>query len=587
MTEKNMDTENNKSSKHTVIDSIFLKIVITNILNTTAWVTIADAAIIGNFLGVEAVGAFGMVWPVVFFYGLIGGVIGGGTRNLYAGLIGQGKKKEANSLYTLTLLVTVILSAVIITVTLIFSEQIAVLLGAHGNNARLGPLVAEYLRGFVWEVPFFSLGALISPLIVIDSDFKRPAAARISMSVVDVAADFAVVLFFDESMYLIGFATAIAQMVYFAVLMTHFGRKDNMLGIDLSGICKPFRMMWDVLINGSANVMSSLSNTFGGLAVNHIFSLYVGSIYLSAYSVHKSVTSIFGIFYFGIADAVLTLSRLYYSEEDRRALGRLQKKAIRTGLFISLIVTVGVIVFSSPLARIFIGTDSSEAFVMAKQAVRCFAYSLPLFVLVYSFKNYLLGTGRIMAANVYVFLVEFCSLTAGVWIMVRLFGGSGAWLSTPFRLAVVLLGTYIFIMMCGNGKAFREKRLMLRKDFGVPPDRELYTTIYDLNGLTEAVDMAAAFCEDHAIDAQRAYIVSRCITELGEEVIGNRSGNGRNPSMDIRLILKDGELVLRLRDDGDAFDPTHMFRGSGLTGDVCEMQYLRTVSTNNLIVKVF
>ena len=95
-----MDHLDNHASKRTVIDRIFLKNVITNILNTTAWVTIADAAIIGNFLGVEAVGAYGMVWPVVLFFGLIGGLIGGGTRNLYSGLVGQGKIKEANRLFT-------------------------------------------------------------------------------------------------------------------------------------------------------------------------------------------------------------------------------------------------------------------------------------------------------------------------------------------------------------------------------------------------------------------------------------------------------------------------------------------------------
>ena len=91
-----MDHLDDHASKRTVIDRIFLKIVITNILNTTAWVTIADVAIIGNSLGVEAVGAYGMVWPVVLFFGLIGG----GTRNLYSGLVGQGKIKEANSLFT-------------------------------------------------------------------------------------------------------------------------------------------------------------------------------------------------------------------------------------------------------------------------------------------------------------------------------------------------------------------------------------------------------------------------------------------------------------------------------------------------------
>ena len=39
--------------------------------------------LLGNFLGVEAAAAFGMVWPAVFFCGLVGGVIRGRYQESY------------------------------------------------------------------------------------------------------------------------------------------------------------------------------------------------------------------------------------------------------------------------------------------------------------------------------------------------------------------------------------------------------------------------------------------------------------------------------------------------------------------------
>ena len=575
-----------KKESRTVIDSIFWKIVITNILNTTAWVTIADAAVIGNFLGVKAVGAYGMVWPVVFFFGLIAGVIGGGTRNLYAGLVGQGKTEEANRVFTLSFIGTFVLSIIIIIGTLTCSEHIAVFLGVYGNNEELKPLVAQYLRGFVWEVPFFSLGALMSPLMVIDSDFKRPAYARMAMTVVDISADLAVVLFFNKSMFLIGFTTGIAQMVYFLVLLSHFRQKEHLLRFDFSRILIPFRMIKDVLVNGSANVTSNCSNTFGGLIVNHFFSLYLGSIYLSAYSVHRSVTSILGVFYFGIADAVWTLSRLYYGEEDRQALDKVQRKTMKMGIALAVSIAVITIICAPLLTRIFIAVDHAEAFSLSEQAVRVFAYSLPLYVLVYSFKNYLLGTDHILASNVYVFLVEFCSLICSVWIMIHLAGGRGAWFATPVRLLLVLAGTVIYILMCGTGKSFNEKRLMLKEDFGVKPEDELSRTVYDREGLAEMSVLAQEFCASHNIESKKTAAISRCIIELGGSMIDHGFKNGRKHSMDIRLVNHRPDLLLRLRDDCDSFDPADQCGDGTWLNDLSDIQYLRTVSTNNLIIKL-
>ena len=52
---------------HSIVEKVFTKSAVNFILNTTVWVTLADGMVIGNFLGADAVAAYGLAWPVVVF----------------------------------------------------------------------------------------------------------------------------------------------------------------------------------------------------------------------------------------------------------------------------------------------------------------------------------------------------------------------------------------------------------------------------------------------------------------------------------------------------------------------------------------
>lgn len=565
---------------HSVIEGAFNKSSLTFILNTTIWVTMVDGVVIGNFLGIDAVASYGLAWPIVLFYGVIAAVFSGGTRTLYSQLVGKGRIDEANKVFSVTCVASTFISVLLVALSLVFSENIASLLGATGSNAHLKPLISNYIRGFSFELPFFCMGGVLSALVVIDSDFKRAGYARLAMSFFDIAGDLIVVLFFDGGMFLLGFTTAIAQLVYFFVMLTHFFQKNRMLRLKLPSPAEFARIFQDIISNGAPAGITSASGAVGGILVNRILSLSATSSIIAAFSVHKSVGSMFGVAYMCIADSVWTLSGIYYGEEDKKALGELQKLAVRKGLFYNCIIGLIIFVFARFFAMLFIGNADSEALSLATEAVRLLAVSMPLFVIVFSFKNYLMGIGRKKSANIYSVLSECVVQVLSVVAMVSILGGRGSWFATPLRLFTMILVAFFYIRMWKTCSSFHEKRLMLPEAFYSPDEKELSASVKSIDEVLALSKSAKKLCKENGIDDEKANQLVHCIEEAGNKIIVHGFSDSKPHSIDMRIIFKKEKLILRTRDDCRKLNPEIIREIAG------DSHYINTVGTNNFIFQI-
>ena len=189
----------------------------------------------------------------------------------------------------------------------------------------------------------------------------------------------------------------------------------NCLGIDAVAA---YGMVWPAIL---------IFALVGGVIVNYILSSLATSEYIAAYSVQKSVISLISCVYLGVADTVWTLSSIYYSEEDRKALNSLQHNAFRIGENLSIIAGVILFLFAGFFARIYLSAEHAHAMRLAVEAVRVVGFTMPLNLLVYTFVDYLIGTKHLTAANIYGYFLECGCIAPLVWILVRLIGGSGLW----------------------------------------------------------------------------------------------------------------------------------------------------------------
>ena len=213
---------------------------------------------------------------------------------------------------------------------------------------------------------------------------------------------------------------------------------------------------------------------------------------------------------------------------------------------------------------------------MAAESIRYFALSMPFNVAVYCFQFYLIGMRRRTAANIYSFVLELGIPVPLTLLLLTTIGYRGAWVAEPIAGAICVLIALVYIRR-QKGRTFKEKMLMLPDGFGFEAGKELSFSANSMADVMGISRIAIAFA-----------IVQHGFTD------------GRPHTINIRMLIKDDELILRLRDDCSRFDPIEKYR-TDLQFDedpergmairmmiklTKEIKYTGLFGMNNLIIRV-
>lgn len=122
-----------------------------SILSTTVAV-IVDTSITSMFLGEAALSASGIAMPLILFIATIGGAVAVGFQTVVARKLGQGDRKEADSIFNYILIFTLLLSLAVLLFILLLSGSLTILLGTTRASYEYAQVMG-YLKGYaigVW-----------------------------------------------------------------------------------------------------------------------------------------------------------------------------------------------------------------------------------------------------------------------------------------------------------------------------------------------------------------------------------------------------------------------------------------------------
>ena len=114
---------------------------------------VIDGVVIGRFLGPESMAAYTLAAPVTSLVTAFSGLLTEGTQVLCASNLGKGDVKRVRNVFSVCMVVTLAISAVLVCGVFLFTQDIAALLGARGASASLQPLVGDYLVGLAFSRP--------------------------------------------------------------------------------------------------------------------------------------------------------------------------------------------------------------------------------------------------------------------------------------------------------------------------------------------------------------------------------------------------------------------------------------------------
>lgn len=555
-----------------------------------------DGMMIGNFMPVESVAAYGLVSPSIFVFSMVGAVIAGGARNIVSRLIGDGRIDEGNRTFSMAFFLSCGISVIMALVTILFSRQIAVLLGATGTLSELVEPARYYLIGYALGVPASNGAKILSSFMQMDGDGRRIIKSVIVMTVADIIGDILVVFVFSGGMLGMGIATAVGNYFSLGVLLLHFRRKDIMLELKTRNLA--VRRSWPMIRSGLPVGISRISNTINGLTINHLLAMAATSNAVAAYGVQRSVDSLVNVFYLGAAETVWMLSSIYYGEEDKKALKELILATYYIAgpiiIFISCLLLFGASFF----ARIYLSASNPVAFSMAVEGVRWLAPAMPLLLGAYCFDDYLMGVHKLNSANLFSFMLE-CGISVPVVIaLVHYFGGRGALMARPFTALIAVLCAAVYILR-QKAPNLLEKALLLDRNFGFASGKELELTVESLEEVMIMSRLASMFAEENGVQGNSVYLLQLAIEEMAGNIIQHGFEEGKENFIDIRILVKENEIILRIRDNCKPFNPREQYeilkdakdpmKNMGIRMIVKtakDLVYLNTMNTNNLIIHI-
>lgn len=383
---------------------------------------VVDGLFVSNFAGKTAFASINLVMPFVMILGGIGFMIGTGGTALVSKVLGEGKKEKANEIFTMMIIFTLLLGALLSVIGVISMPWVAKFLGATEEMMADCVIYGRIVTGFT--VAFMLQNVFQSFLIAAEKP-KLGLLATVLAGITNMALDAIFIIVFKWGVAGAAIATGLSQCVGGIFPLIYFLRKNSSL-LRLTTTKLEIKPILNACGNGSSELMSNISSSVVSMIYNFQLMKYVGEDGVSAYGVLMYVQFIFVAIYIGYAIGCAPITGYHFGARNHNELKNMLRKSSFLSAVSGVVLTILAIALSSPLAKLFVGYDK-ELYELTRHAFRLFAYSFLLagFNIFTSSFFTALNNGAVSAAISFMRTLIF--QTSSVLILPIFLGVDGIW----------------------------------------------------------------------------------------------------------------------------------------------------------------
>lgn len=383
---------------------------------------VVDGLFVSNFAGKTAFASINLVMPFVMILGGIGFMIGTGGTALVSKVLGEGKKEKANEIFTMMIIFTLLLGALLSVIGVISMPWVSKFLGATEEMMADCVIYGRIVTGFT--VAFMLQNVFQSFLIAAEKP-KLGLLATVLAGIANMALDAIFIIVFKWGVAGAAIATGLSQCVGGIFPLIYFLRKNSSL-LRLTKTKLEIKPILNACGNGSSELMSNISSSVVSMIYNFQLMKYVGEDGVSAYGVLMYVQFIFVAIYIGYAIGCAPITGYHFGARNHNELKNMLRKSSFLSAVSGVVLTILAIALSSPLAKIFVGYDE-ELYELTRHAFRLFAYSFLLagFNIFTSSFFTALNNGAVSAAISFMRTLIF--QTSSVLILPIFLGVDGIW----------------------------------------------------------------------------------------------------------------------------------------------------------------
>ena len=581
-----------------VISSMFLSVALAMIFTQVVGVAaiIIDGIITSRALGPDAYSSISLFGPFMSTVILLGSFLSTGCQVVTSKYVGAGEKEKANSAFTVTLILSVLVGTLLVLSCIIFPKTLFRICGISMEKyPALYPHMMEYSRGYMVGIPGHLVILLIGPIIVMDGGKKRFTISGIVFCVCDIIFDILNVTLFHGGTFGMGMATSVAHYIQLGLLLVHFLRKSGHFRIALrkSGD----RTLKNIFKAGSPTFINRLFTVIRDLTTNHInLAVAVSAAAIAARGMQADLNNLMFCLGMGIGRTLISMTGVFHSAKDRKGLTRLFSFSMKTSVLLSSSVGAVVALLAPFIARGY--THDPDVIALSVFSIRCMALGLPFDTVAVAYQHYLQGTSNRKLVNFISFIERLLIPVLTALVLGTVFGSKGVLAS--LAVGKILLVIAMFIIIWIHNRHFPKKIedfMYIPAGFGGDESDNLYAGICTMDDVVKARDEAERFCLDKGIGTEKALLTALFIEEMAGNIIQHGKPRGANKAnADFRLYICDGRISVTLRDYCRKFDPMRYYEEhkddekalgirmvSNLASDV---RYYNAFNTNNIVIVI-
>lgn len=401
---------------------------------------VVDGFFVSNFVGKTSFTAVNFIFPVLMILGAAGFMLGTGGGALIAKIMGEGKREEANRLFSLVIYTGIGCGTALAAVGLLLIRPIAAALGAQGQMLEDS---VTYARIILLAIPAFVLQYEFQCLF---STAEKPALGlyvTVAAGVTNMVLDGVFVGVLRWGLEGAAAATAVSQCVGGVIPLVYFARPNSSL-LRLGRTRFDGRALWRTCTNGVSELMSSISGSIVSMLYNAQLLKYAGEDGVAAYGVLMYVSLVFQAVFIGYAVGTAPVIGYHYGAQNHEELRGLRRRSTVVVAVFAGCMFAAAQLLGKPLSLLFVGYDAGLLELTARAfTIFSFCFLFSGFAIFGSSFFTALNNGLVSAAISFLRTLVF--QVAAVLIFPLIWEVDGIWLSIVAAEALAVAVTAAFL----------------------------------------------------------------------------------------------------------------------------------------------
>ena len=386
---------------------------------------VVDGLFVSNFAGKTPFAAINLVMPFIMILGGMGFMIGTGGTALVSKLLGEGKKDEAHSTFSMMVLFTLLLGLVLSAVGFLTMRPVSYFLGATDAMIDDCVLYGRIVTGFTFA---FMLQNVFQSFFIAAEKPRLGLIVTVAAGVTNMALDALFIAVFDWGVAGAAIATGLSQCVGGVLPLIYFLRPNDSL-LRMRPTALRLRPILQACGNGSSELMSNISSSLVGMLYNFQLMRLIGEDGVSAYGVLMYVQFIFVAIFIGYSIGSAPVVSFHFGAQNHGELKSLLRKSVLLMSSGGVLLTAAARLLAALLAHLFVGYDA-VLFDLTTHAFRLFSWSFLLAGFNIFTSGFFTALNNGLISAVISFARTLVFQAACVLLLPAMFGVDGIWYAT-------------------------------------------------------------------------------------------------------------------------------------------------------------